>query len=309
MYLLKRHLKTSFSSSFLYSDTLNQGRGTRSAGAYHSPGVGVLFEWHPRRAAKCLAPMLSGYQGLLQSDGYVGYTRWLNDPKHAVEKRQITHAACWAHARRKFVETSHPIAGEVVKLIAKLYRIETKLREECSDNRCATREAQAAPPCPKVHLGKAIHYTFERWDMLNEYLDPLAFEIDNNLVENAIRPTAIGKKNGLFFGSPNSGQDSAILYSLIETCRKLGINPAEYLRELFEALPKIEQKEIPDWTPAQWEASRKAQSVPEKTYPIARSRRWPKRRIQIFVAQGGGALKRRIVRAGRIPSEGGAWRR
>ena len=247
--------------------------------AYHSPGVGVLFEWYPSRSAKCLDPMLSGYQGLLQSDGYGAYPAWLNKQEHAKEKATIVHAACWAHARRKFVETGHPIAEEVVKLIAKLYRIETRLRKQGSDNRCAVRQAQAAPildaikalleteqprTLPKSAFGKAINYTLERWDMLNEYLGHHALEIDNNLVENAIRPTAIGKKNWLFFGSPSSGQDSAIFYSLIETCRKLGINPAEYLRELFDALPFMNQKEIPNWTPAKWESFREVPINPEK---------------------------------------------
>ena len=245
---------------------------------YHSPRVGVLFEWYPSRAAKCLDPMLSGYQGLLQSDGYGAYSSWLNQPGHADEKSQIIHAACWAHTRRKFVEAGHPVAGEVVKLIAKLYRIETKLREEGNDNRCVTRQMQSAPllkeikalleteqprTLPKSAFGKAINYTLERWNMLNEYLDYPALEIDNNLVENAIRPTAIGKKNWLFFGSPDSGQDSAILYSLIETCRKLGINPADYLRELLKALPTMEQKEVKEWTPAKWDALREVQPTPE----------------------------------------------
>ena len=245
--------------------------------AYHSPGVGVLFEWHPSRAAKCLDPMLSGYQGLLQSDGYGAYPAWLNDPGHAKEKDTIVHAACWAHARRKFFEAGHPVAEEIVELIAKLYQIETKLRKQGSDNRCATRQAQAAPilkaikailkteqprTLPKSAFGKAINYTLVRWDMLNEYLDYHALEIDNNLVENAIRPTAIGKKNWLFFGSPESGQDSAILYSLIETCRKIDINPADYLQELFDALPTMEQKEIPRWTPAKWKSFREAQAAP-----------------------------------------------
>ncbi len=99
--------------------------------------------------------------------------------------------------------------------------------------------------------------------MLSEYLNHHALEIDNNLVENAIRPTAIGKKNWLFFGSPNSGQDSAILYSLIETCRKLDINPADYLRDLFEALPTMKQREVEKWTPAKWEAFRKIQPSPQ----------------------------------------------
>jgi transposase len=246
--------------------------------SYHSPGVGVLFEWYPSRAAKCLDPMLTGYQGLLQSDGYGAYSSWLNDPAHATEKEAIVHAACWAHARRKFVEAGHPVAEEIVTLIAKLYRIESKLRKQESDNRSDNRQAQATPilneikaileteqprTLPKSAFGKAINYTLERWEMLNEYLDHDTLEIDNNLVENAIRPTAIGKKNWLFFGSPDSGQDSAILYSLIETCRKLGINPAEYLRELFDALPNMKQKEVVDWTPAKREASREVQSTPE----------------------------------------------
>jgi len=247
--------------------------------AYHSPGVGVLFEWYPSRAAKCIDSMLTDYQGLLQSDGYVGYTSWLNKPEHHKEKAAITHAACWAHARRKFVEVpGHPVADKIVKLIAKLYQIESKLREENSTDRYATRQAQAAPllkeiktildaekprTLPQSAFGKAINYTLERWKMLTEYLRHPALEIDNNLVENAIRPTAIGKKNWLFFGSPNSGQDSAILYSLIETCRKLDLNPAEYLRELLDALPTMKQNEIVNWTPAKWDATRKSQSPVE----------------------------------------------
>lgn len=247
--------------------------------AYHSPGVGVLFEWYPSRAAKCIDSMLCDYQGLLQSDGYVGYTSWLNNPKHATEKTQIIHAACWAHARRKFIESSgHPVAAKIVKRITKLYRIETKLRENPNLDRAAYRKTHAVEhleqikeilqteqsrTLPQSAFGKSIRYTLERWDMLTEYLEHPALEIDNNLVENAIRPTAIGKKNWLFFGSPNSGQDSAILYSLIETCRKLGLNPAEYLRDLLEALPTMKQSEIENWTPAKWNTTRESQTSTE----------------------------------------------
>ncbi len=248
---------------------------------YHSPKVGVFLEWYPSRAAKCIDSMLTDYKGLLQSDGYVGYTSWLNDSEHAVEKSQITHAACWAHARRKFKEApGYPVADKIVKIIAKLYRIETKLRENPELDRATYRQKNASAHLTKIKkilevekprtlpqstFGKAINYTLDRWEMLTEYLEHPALEIDNNLVENAIRPTAIGKKNWLFFGSPDSGQDSAILYSLIETCRKLDINPAEYLRDLLEALPEMEQKEIPNWTPAKWESLREAQTDPEKT--------------------------------------------
>jgi len=240
--------------------------------AYHTPKLGVLFEWYPSRAAECLDTMLKGYKGLLQSDGYVGYTSWLNKKKHATEKAAIIHAACWAHARRKFVEVpGHPVAQEIVKLMAKLYRIETTLRDKPTLDRAAYRQTHATPhlehikkildqekprQLPQSNFGKAINYTLERWDALNLYLEHGTLEIDNNLVENAIRPTAIGKKNFLFFGSPESGQTSAVIYSLIETCRKLDINPADYLRETLSALPTMKQSEAASWTPVQWKSIR-----------------------------------------------------
>lgn len=240
--------------------------------AYHTPEVGVLFEWHPSRAAECLDPMLKGYEGLLQSDGYVGYTSWLNHKKHSAESAAIIHAACWAHARRKFVEVpGNPTAEDLVKRIAKLYRAESKLRDNPDLDRSAYRREHSAPvlegiksvleaersrQLPQSNFGKAINYTLDRWDALNLYLEHGRLEIDNNLVENAIRPTAIGKKNFLFFGSPESGQTSAVIYSLIETCRKLDINPADYLREVLEALPTMKQAKAVEWTPARWKSSR-----------------------------------------------------
>lgn len=241
--------------------------------AYHSPGRGVLFEWFPSRAAECLDPMLNGYEGYIQTDGYVAYPSWLNHPDHEKEKAGILHAACWAHARRNFVEVpDNSNARKVVKLIAKLYRTETELREKPQLDRAVHRQQHSAPVLKKIkaildkeqprqlpqsNFGKAINYALERWSELNLYLEHGTLEIDNNLVENAIRPTAVGKKNFLFFGSPNSGQTSAIIYSLVETCRKLDINPSDYLGELFEALPAMQQPEAASWTPARWKSSRK----------------------------------------------------
>jgi len=238
--------------------------------AYQSPGVGVLFEWYASRAAECLDTMLTDYRGLLQTDGYVGYTSWLNDSRHASEKAGIIHAGCWAHARRKFVETSgHPVAEEIVRHISKLYRVEHHLRENPGTDRAAYRQEHASGhletikeilkteqprQLPQSAFGKAINYTHERWDALTLYLGHSRLEIDNNLVENAIRPTAIGKKNFLFFGSPDSGQTSAVLYSLIETCRKIGVNASDYLREVLTALPAMKQAEAADWTPARWKS-------------------------------------------------------
>lgn len=240
--------------------------------AYHSPGQGVLFEWHASRAATCLDSMLTDYTGLLQTDGYGAYPAWLNDKKHAEEKAAIIHAACWAHARRKFAEVpGNPTAEGIVKRMAKLYRVERKLRDHPELDRATYRRAHSAPvlegiktileterfrQLPQSNFGKAINYTLERWDALHLYLEHSRLEIDNNLVENAIRPTAIGKKNFLFFGSPESGQTSAVIYSLIETCRKLGINPSDYLRETLEALPTMKQAEAANWTPARWKTFR-----------------------------------------------------
>ena len=240
--------------------------------AYHSPGVGVLFEWHPSRSAGCLDSMLKGYKGLLQTDGYIGYTSWLNEAKQIAEKKEIIHAGCWAHARRKFVESPSTSTNKtIIKYIATLYRIETTLRENPKLDRYTIRQNKSVPilqkikrildaekALPKSAYAKAIKYTLDRWDMLTRYLYHPTLEIDNNLIENSIRPTAIGKKNWLFFGSPHSGQDSAILYSLIETCRKLKLNPADYLEELFKALPNMEQNEIKNWTPARWSHNHKA---------------------------------------------------
>ncbi|MBN2685309.1 MAG: IS66 family transposase [Pontiellaceae bacterium] len=167
--------------------------------AYHSPGVGVLFEWFPSRAA-ALDPMLTGYAGLLQSDGYGAYPAWLNDPKHKQEKGNIIHAGCWAHARRKFHEAGDSISRKIVKLIAKLYRNETTLRNQPELDRKSYRQEHSAPvlkkikivleheqsrQLPKSKLGEAISYTLNRWDSLSLYLEHSELEIDNNLVAEA----------------------------------------------------------------------------------------------------------------------------
>ncbi|VGO18940.1 hypothetical protein SCARR_00993 [Pontiella sulfatireligans] len=114
--------------------------------AYHSPGKGVLFEWYASRAATCLDSMLVDYAGLLQTDGYAGYTSWLNKKSHAKEKAAIIHAACWAHARRKFREVpGNPTAEDIVKRIAKLYRVERKLRNNPDLDPAAYRREHATP--------------------------------------------------------------------------------------------------------------------------------------------------------------------
>ena len=105
---------------------------------------------------------------------------------------------------------------------------------------------------PQSLLSKAIHYTRELWTELNRYTDDGLAEIDNNPIENAIRPTAIGKKNWLFFGSPDSGQDSAVIYTLLACCHRHDINPAAYLTDVLSKLPDMQQKDLPSLLPSQW---------------------------------------------------------
>jgi transposase len=101
-------------------------------------------------------------------------------------------------------------------------------------------------------LGQAIDYALGQWPTLEVYLENGRIEIDNNLVENAIRPTAIGKKNWLFVGDAGAGERSAIIYTIIESCRRRGLDPFVYLREVLTRLPNMTNRQIPEVTPQAW---------------------------------------------------------
>jgi hypothetical protein len=101
-------------------------------------------------------------------------------------------------------------------------------------------------------LGKAARYCLAEWAALNRYLSDGRLEIDNNLTENAIRPSAVGKKNWLFIGHPNAGWRSAVIYSIVVSCRRRGIEPWEYLRDVLTRLPAMNQSELPSLLPANW---------------------------------------------------------
>lgn len=234
---------------------------------YHRPGGDVLYEWHRGRGANCLEEMLGDFQGTVQCDGYSAYTSYTKDKSH------IDLAGCWAHARRYFFDAqaeSRVLAGWVLHQIGLLYRIEADLRDRGAGPalRQAVRSSQSAMilariekalrrklthHLPKSSMGEAIGYTLSQWDRLMAFVSNGKVEIDNNRVENAIRPTAIGKKNWLFFGAPNSGERSAILYTVLESCKRRGINQGEYLREVLSRLPSMMITETARWTPAAWE--------------------------------------------------------
>lgn len=230
------------------------------------PGGDVVFDWRLSRRHGELTSLLDGYTGLLQSDGYGAYNTY-------GQGAGVTWIGCWAHARRKFYDAldTHPReAGLVLALIARLYGCEKRYREKQLDpesrNRCRLGEQKrilkwihiairvcARRALPKSSLGKACSYTLKLWEPLCQYLYHGQVEIDNNLVENAIRPSALGKKNWLFIGSRKAGDRSAIIYSLAISCQRHGIDPHAYLKDVLSRLPRMtNQDDIASLAPVNW---------------------------------------------------------
>jgi len=256
---------------------LDPGHGQTRQGylwAYSRPGGDVLFDWQTSRAAACLDKVIAvNFTGTVQCDGYSAY------PAFADRRAgKITLAGCWAHARRKFheaLESSPRTAGWIMRQIQHLYRIEKDLRQKRAGPRlrAAVRAHQSRPliarlqraltglklrrrHLPQSPLGQAIDYALGQWTTLDVYLGDGRIEIDNNLCENAIRPTAVGKKNWLFIGAADAGQRGAILYTIIESCRRRGIDPHAYLRAILTRLPTATNWQVKDLTPEAWSKAR-----------------------------------------------------
>jgi transposase len=237
------------------------------------PGGDVVYLWQTSRGAACLHNVLpAGFRGTVQCDGYSAYASF------ARKKSGIELAGCWAHVRRKFHEARQQdplMATWLLRQIGHLYRIERKLRRKRSGPRlrAAVRAHQARPVytrlrhvlarlktkrryLPRSAMGLAIDYALNLWPQLGVYLDDGRIEIDQNLCENAIRPTALGKKNWLFVGQAETGQRSAILYTLVECCRRHGIDPLAYLRDILTRLPTATNWQVASLTPQAWAAQR-----------------------------------------------------
>ena len=240
---------------------------------YSAPQGDVVFEWQISRSRAGPREFLKSFRGQLQTDGYSVYESLARE-----RGDELILIGCWAHARRGFHEAlgEDRAAAWLVGQIGQLYAIEKHLREQKAGPqlRAALRAWQSRPilqrlrraleivrrrVLPKSRLGQAIDYTLGRWEALTRYADDGRLEIDNNQCENAIRPTAVGKKNFLFVGHPEAGQRSAVIYSILGSCRRHGVNPAQYLRDLFERLPKAKTSEIKTLTPSAWAQARHAQ--------------------------------------------------
>lgn len=230
---------------------------------YHAPLEGtVLFDYSPTRGSSAPLPILKDFVGYLQTDGYAVYEKY-------ARKDGVTHLACWAHARREFekaLDNDKPRAEKALLLVQKLYAVERKAKEEnlpaeaikdlrLSNSLQTINELgkwifeEIKKTLPKSQIGKAMAYTYARWDALSTYLYDGNLQIDNNLVENAIRPLALGRKNYLFAGSHDAAQRAAMIYSFFAICKKHEVNPYNWLKYTLENIQSINHKNLKDLYP------------------------------------------------------------
>jgi transposase len=233
----------------------------------------LLYEYQRTRSGKTALDFLDDYHGYIQSDDFSGYD-------HLDQKSDIVHLGCWAHARRKFVKVAtvrkkhrskraspKSLAEVALDYIGKLYQIEKEarrreldavqiyqLRQEKSkpllDKFKDWLETKKPLTPPKGLLGQAISYTLANWEKLIIYIQDGRLRPDNNLVENAIRPFVVGRKNWLFAGSPDGARASAAFFTLIESAKANGLEPYAYLRHIFEKLPLAQtEQDLKDLLP------------------------------------------------------------
>ena len=220
----------------------------------------ILFDYAASREGAVVKSLLGDYGGYLQTDDYAGYHKM-----GAMEG--ITHLGCMAHARRKFVEAQKVTpakqgkvskADMAVQMIKVLYVIESDIKDKPPEEKYRVRQAKSLPQLKKIRVwldkallqtlpkgksGEALSYLHKNWGKLTGYTQDGRLSIDNNPVENAIRPFAIGRKNWMFSNSQAGAKASAMLYSIIETAKANHVEPYDYLRTLFMRLPSCETVE------------------------------------------------------------------
>ncbi len=234
---------------------------------YGRPGGGVVFEFQMRRGRAGPKRFLEGYEGILQTDGYIGYEK-VGGPK-------MVHVACWAHSRRGLFEAhelapGETVAKEIVERIDDLFAIDRMARERQYD--FAPRHQLCREHAPKLldtipeklkaaqqhalpasKLGKAVAYVLGLWPRLENFLQYPEVELSNNLAENSMRGVALGRTNWII-GSPTAGPRVAAILSVIESCRRLGIPIREYLAAILPGLADVRIQKLADLTPAAWAA-------------------------------------------------------
>jgi transposase len=216
----------------------------------------VLYDYDATRSGEVPLKLLDGFKGILQVDGYDGYSK-------VCDKNNLIRAGCWDHARRKFFDASKSSKGKgtgkkIVNILKKVYKIEDQIKNLSLDERYKIRQDKIksilddlkkdidelrVKVTPDSLLGKAINYTYNEWKYLTVFLDHPEVPISNILIENAIRPFAIGRKNWLFSDTVNGAKASAMYYSIIETAKANGFEPFDYLSKMLDKLPQAETLE------------------------------------------------------------------
>ena len=229
------------------------------------PGGDAVFEWRLSRRHAEAERLLGDYQGLLQTDGYEAY------PAYVRAHPGVVWLGCWAHARRKFHDAlaEAPVrAGFVLRLIGRLYHHEAQWQTAGPALRAALRQGHFGLTLallkktaqklqhlclPRSQLGQACAYLLGHWAPLTAHLEHGRSQLDTNAVENAIRPSKLGAKNWLFIGHPDAGNRAAVLYSLIVSCQRHGLDPHTYLKDVLRRLPAMTTKDdLRPLLPAAW---------------------------------------------------------
>ena len=235
----------------------------------YAPGVfedlkAVVYDFCESRAGEHARTFLGKWKGSLVCDDYAGYK--------AGFVSGITEAGCMAHSRRKFfdlhVAAKSQIAGQACAYISQLYDIEREARHLLPDERLQRRQSQSKPLADAFHAwmllhrqkvtdgsatAKALDYSLKRWTALTQFLDNGQLPIDNNWIENQIRPIAIGRSNWMFAGSLRAGQRAAAVMSLIQSAKLNGHDPYAYLKDVLARLPTHKNSQIQDLLPHRWQ--------------------------------------------------------
>lgn len=243
---------------------------------FSAPGNGVIFDFEMTRSKKVAKEFFKDYCGILHTDGYVVYEK-------DIGTKDLIHACCLAHARRGFVDAikvqskaqaPDPRLERVVALMDDLFEIDRQAREQrlTLDDRHALRQERApalldelrarltamqesGSILPQSVAGKAINYTLKRWVELTRFLDHPVVELSTNWVENSMRPVAIGRRNWLHLGSKEAGPKIAAIFSIVESCRKLGIPIRQYLADVLPGLANRSIQKLPALTPTAYAAA------------------------------------------------------
>ena len=245
-----------------------KGKTQRSYLWAYAPGAfeplkAVIYDFADSRAGAHARAFLGDWKGKLVVDDFAGYKESF--------AQGVIEVGCMAHARRKLYElhaaNGSPVAEQALLQIGKLYAIEADARELPSADRLQLRQAMGLPIADRLHawmqaqralatdgtaIAKALDYSLRRWEALTRYLHDGQLPIDNNWIENQIRPIALGRSNWLFAGSLRAGKRAAAVMSLIQSAKLNGHDPWAYLKDVLERLPTLLARDLPTLLPHNW---------------------------------------------------------